>query len=123
MVLCQRWLRAATGRDRALLILVNIENGGQPRQVKQIMYALAQIGEFHLPTLVPKGRVGLHQFSHSRTVHVMNSVQVQDDCFLALPSKIQNNLAENDVAFAHCNSSGDVNNSYSTHLPDGSLHL
>ena len=87
------------------------------------MYSLVQIGEFQLPTLVPNRRVSLDQFPDSRTVYVLNFAQVQHDRFLTLFRQISNNLAENDIPLSQRNSSADVNDGYSAHLPGGGLHL
>jgi hypothetical protein len=114
--------RAAKGLDRACLILLNIENCGQPGHLEQIMYSLVQIGEFQLPTLVPNRRVRLDQFPDSRTVYVLNFAQVQHDRFSAFFRQISNNLAENDISLAQRNSSADVKDGYSAHLPSGGLH-
>src|SRR5208337_1035101 len=109
--------------DRARLILLNIENGGQPCQLEQIMYSLIQIGEFQLSALVPNRGVSLDQFPDSRTVYVLNLAQVQHDRFLAFFRQVSNNLAENDISLAQRNSPTDVQDGYSAHLPGGGLHL
>src|SRR6266403_2581348 len=121
--LSHRLRGAAKGLDRASLILLNIENGGQPGHLEQFMYSLVQVGELQLPTLVPNRRVSLDQFPDSRTVYVLNFAQVQHDRFPALFRQISNNLAENDISLSQRNSSADVNDGYSAHLPGGGLHL
>src|SRR5258708_25179308 len=92
-VLSHRLRRAVKRLDRACLILLNIENGGQPGHLEQIVHSLVQIGEFQLPTLVPNRCVFLAQFPNCTTVHVLNLSEVQHDRFLALLRQISNNLA------------------------------
>src|ERR1035437_10389858 len=87
------------------------------------MFSLVQIGVFPLPTLVPNRGVNLDQLSDTRTVDVLNFAQVQHDRLGAFFRQISNNLAENDISLAQRNSSADVKNRYSAHLPGGGLHL
>src|SRR5882762_3530102 len=121
--LSDRLRRAAKRLDRACLILLNIENCGQPGHLEQIMYSLVQIGEFQMTTLVPNRRVSLDQFPDSRTVDVLNFAQVQHDRFLAFLRQISNNLTENDISLSQRNSSSNVNDCYSAHLPGSGLHF
>src|SRR6266403_2355275 len=121
--LSHRLRRGAKGVDRACLILLNIENCGQSGHLEQIMYSLVKIGEFQVPTLVTNRRVSLDQFPDSRTVDVLNFAQVQHDRFPAFFRQISNNLAENDISLSQRNSSSDVNDCYSAHLPGSGLHF
>src|SRR6266403_4795054 len=116
-------LCSAKGLDCASLVLLDVENGGQPGHLEQIMHSFVQIGEFQMPTLVPNRCVSLDQFPDSGTIYVLNFSQVQHDRFLALFRQISNNLTENDISLSQRNPSGDVNDGYSARLPGSGSHL
>src|SRR5580658_9999001 len=118
-----RLRRTAKRFDRARLILLNIENGGQTGHLKQIMDPLIQIGEFQMPTLAANRGVSLDQFPDSGTVYVIDFAQIQHDRFVAFFGQISNHLAENDIPLSQRDSSADVNDGDSADLPDRGLHL
>src|SRR5207302_10235849 len=63
----QRLPRTVTAKrlNCASLILLNIEDRGQPRHLEQVMHSLIQVCELQFPRLVANRCVSLNQFPDS----------------------------------------------------------
>src|SRR5437870_3861264 len=105
----------------ASLILLNIEDRGQPRHLEQVMHSLIQVCELQFPRLVANRCVSLNQLPDS-AVDVLNLGQIQDYSLVSFIRQITNNIAENDISFAQRDSSADLKNGHIAYLPDSCLH-
>src|SRR5438094_10031172 len=107
----------------ASLILLNIEDRGQPRHLEQVMHSLIQVCELQFSTLVTNRCVSLNQLPDSRAVDVLNLSQIQNYFLVSFVRQITNNIAENDISFAQRDSSADIKDGRIAQLPDGCLHF
>src|SRR5438046_3696067 len=106
----------------ASLILLDIEDRGQPRHLEQVMHSLIQVCELQFSTLVTNRCVSLNQLPDSRAVDVLNLSQIQDYSLVSFVRQITNNIAENDISFAQRDSSADLKNGHIAYLPASCLH-
>jgi hypothetical protein len=94
------------GLDRFFLGLVNLEDGEQLGNLKQIAYALCEVAEFYRSARVVRSRVKSYQRTQSAGIDIADATQIEND-FLILRDQSFHAIAElgrffseNDAAIA-----------------------
>lgn len=72
------------GAQRDLLLAVDFEEGIQPRDLKEVRHSLADLGKFHLASLLPDDAIASDQFAHAATVHVFHSREIEQKFLVAV---------------------------------------
>src|SRR5271156_51856 len=95
---------------------MNLEHGRQHGGAEQVVHLLVRVQKFHVTALLAKSRVGSYDFSDAGAVNEFEIHQIQYQLIYSVGGQSLNGFAELDVAFAHGNSSGAVDNDDVFHL-------
>src|SRR5579863_4148621 len=113
---------AAEGRDGPGLVVLDVEDGVQLRDLKQVVDFLGEVQQLQLATLIADGGEGADQLADTRAVYVADIAQVQQDFLLPLAQQVLNGVAQNDTALAQGDSPAQVDDGDAVYLPSTCFH-
>src|SRR5579859_3554182 len=103
-----RWLLIRG--DGAGLVVVNVEDGVELGELKEVVDLLREFEQFELGALIAGGGVGADHFAQARAVDVVDVGKVDQDVLLALSDEVANGISQLHAALAKSDPTAEVEN-------------
>jgi hypothetical protein len=95
--------------NRRRLVVVDVEDCVQPRDLQQVADVLVQVHQLEFAALVAQGSVVAHQLADARAVDVDHALEVEQDLLIAFTDEFLHRVAQLARALSQTKLAADIN--------------
>jgi hypothetical protein len=107
---------AIEGSDGRSLVVLNVKYSVELGDLQEIMNLLGQVEQLEFAILITNAGESADQFANPRAVNVCDIAEVEENLLVSLSGKFLDGIAQNDTAFAECDTPTEIDNGYTVYL-------